>query len=115
MDIKQQVFVDKPFMKRKHPFRPKFLPSTPSFQAIIHEKMGQVKLIFFLFLLPVIFLSKATLSQPKDQDIYNLNLTELPKLKVTSASKVLQNIKDIPATIYVITKEEIHEKRVFYP
>ena len=42
-------------------------------------------------------------------DVFDLSLEELLKLEVITASKTEQKIKDIPASVVVITKEEIEK------
>jgi iron complex outermembrane receptor protein len=65
-------------------------------------------ILFFCF-----FSSENVFSKPANADIYDLNLTQLSKLKITSASKVAQNINEVPSTIFVITAEQIKENGYF--
>ncbi len=52
-------------------------------------------------------------TQSDTTDIYDLTLSELSKLKIASVSKAMQNISEIPSTIYIITSAEIREKGYF--
>jgi len=68
----------------------------------------------FLF---VLFFSLISINESYSQndsiDIYDLNLTQLSKLKITSASKVEQNINEVPSTVFVISGEQIKENGYF--
>ncbi len=71
------------------------------------------KLIFFcLFFLLALFTNK-TFSQNDTVDIYDMNLSQLSQLKISSASKAPQSISEIPATIYIITAADIKENGYF--
>jgi outer membrane receptor for ferrienterochelin and colicin len=74
-------------------------------------KMNRQYLSFLIFSL--IFSSYDTFSQTDSLDIYELNLNQLSKLKITSASKVVQNINEVPSTIFVITGAQIKENGYF--
>ncbi|MFA5420073.1 MAG: TonB-dependent receptor plug domain-containing protein, partial [Bacteroidales bacterium] len=63
---------------------------------------------FFFFFFPCL-----AFSQTDSLAIYELDLQQLSKLKITSASKVVQNIGDVPSTVYVITKDQIRENGYF--
>ncbi|HAN19463.1 MAG: hypothetical protein A2X13_02195 [Bacteroidetes bacterium GWC2_33_15] len=52
-------------------------------------------------------------SQTDSISIYDLSLTQLSKLKITSASKVSQNINEVPSTVFVITGDQIRENGYF--
>ncbi|MCK9611344.1 MAG: TonB-dependent receptor plug domain-containing protein [Bacteroidales bacterium] len=58
-------------------------------------------------------ISNEVFSQTDSIDIYDLTLTQLSQLKITSASKASQSIREIPSTIYVITAADIKEKGYF--
>lgn len=61
-----------------------------------------------LCLLLCIFASKSLLPAPQDTlDIYNLDFTQLSKIKISTPSKVVQNVIEVPVTVSVITSEEI--------
>jgi outer membrane receptor for ferrienterochelin and colicins len=68
---------------------------------------------FYQFLLLMLFFSMRSFSQTDSADIYDLSLSQLSQLKITAASKVDQNISEIPSTIYIITASEIVEKGYF--
>lgn len=64
--------------------------------------------IFFLFSL--LFLSFAAFSQAdtsKIKEVIGLSFDELLNLKITTASKKSEKISEAPATVYVITQEDI--------
>ena len=66
-----------------------------------------------IFLLLFVLIVTDAFSQNKKIDVYNLNFTELSKLKIVTASKTEQEIGEIPATIRVITANEISERGYF--
>ncbi|HOV11355.1 MAG TPA: TonB-dependent receptor [Bacteroidales bacterium] len=59
------------------------------------------------------FFPNKLFSQTDSANIYDLNLSQLTKLKITSASKSEQFINEIPSTIYIITAAEIQERGYF--
>ena len=68
----------------------------------------------FLFMLFFFLISiNESYSQNDSINIYDLNLTQLSKLKITSASKVEQNINEVPSTVFVITGNQIKENGYF--
>jgi len=78
--------------------------------------ISNVKLDWYVFLFIVLFFFisiNESYSQNDSIDIYDLNLTQLSKLKITSASKVAQNINEVPSTVFVITGEQIKENGYF--
>jgi len=58
-------------------------------------------------------LNKLSFPQSDSLDIYNLDFSQLSKLKITSTSKSPQNLGEVPSTIFVITATEIKEKGYF--
>ncbi len=69
-------------------------------------KLYNLIILFFL-------ISAYSRAQKDSIDIYELNLTQLTKIKISSASKVSENINEIPATVYVITGQKIKENGYF--
>ncbi|MBZ0181925.1 MAG: TonB-dependent receptor [Melioribacteraceae bacterium] len=69
------------------------------------------------FFLPIllfhIFLINETKAQSDTNSIYDLTLSQLTQLKVTSVNKVEQSLNEIPATVFVITAEELKERGIF--
>jgi len=68
------------------------------------------------YLLVLCFLIQNSLlsySQSDSLNIYDYNFAQLSKIKVTTASKVSQNIDEIPSTVIVISKEDIKERGYF--
>ncbi|HPI19734.1 MAG TPA: TonB-dependent receptor [Candidatus Kapabacteria bacterium] len=49
-------------------------------------------------------------SKSSEADLYELSFQELSKIKISSASKVSENINEIQSTVYVVTKEKIKAK-----
>ncbi|MDD4923120.1 MAG: TonB-dependent receptor [Bacteroidales bacterium] len=47
--------------------------------------------------------------QKDSLNVYDLNLSQLSQLKITSASKITQNINEIPSSVLVITGQQIRE------
>ncbi|MDD3740614.1 MAG: TonB-dependent receptor [Bacteroidales bacterium] len=69
------------------------------------------KLILFFIIFTI---SMRILSAQQDSiDIYELDLSQLSKLKIVSATKVSQEIKEVPATIYIISAKQIEEAGYF--
>lgn len=82
------------------------------------EIVGQFNIIrykcFHVFLLFLIFINSSNISAQNDStDIYELDFSQLSKIKITSATKISQNITEIPSTVYVIPASEIQEKGYF--
>jgi len=83
------------------------------FCEIVTESDKLSKYGFCLLLFSLIFISNETFSQTDSLDIYDLDLTQLSKLKITSAFKVAQNISEVPSTVFIITGAQIKEKGYF--
>ena len=49
-------------------------------------------------------------AQNDTTDIYDLTFSELARLRITSASKVPQRVSEVPATVFVVTSQEIRER-----
>ena len=69
----------------------------------------------FTFLIFVNIFS--AVSQNKDSivvdDLLKLSLTELMDVKVTTAAKISQNLRETPTTVRVISAEQIRERGYF--
>lgn len=70
-------------------------------------KIKNYLIIFILLSVELIF------SQIENRDIYDLDLEELTKIEITSASKSKENISELSPTIKIITEAEIIEKGYF--
>ena len=68
---------------------------------------------YLLFSILTILIQKNSFSQNDSTEIYDLDFNQLSKLKITSASKTPESIKEVPSTIYVITAAEIKERGYF--
>ncbi|MBU1099188.1 MAG: TonB-dependent receptor plug domain-containing protein [Bacteroidetes bacterium] len=77
----------------------------------INNHFKKSKFLICLFVI-VCFPSKV-FSQSDSLDVYDLDLAQLSKVKITSATKVAQNITELPSSIIIITKEEIKENGYF--
>lgn len=66
-----------------------------------------------LLVLSLLFIVARSFSQNEKLDIYHLAFNDLSKMKVVSASKVEQNIGEVPTTIRIINSEEIKHKGYF--
>jgi iron complex outermembrane receptor protein len=69
-----------------------------------------------LLILSFIILSlgnRFSFAQQDSIDIYELDLSQLSKIKIVSATKVSQEIKEVPASIYIITAKQIEEAGYF--
>lgn len=75
------------------------------------------KLIFILFYAFAVNSTFTIFAQETDtlraDDILKMSFTDLMNVKVISASKAPQQIKDVPATVQVITAEEIKARSYF--
>jgi outer membrane receptor for ferrienterochelin and colicin len=49
----------------------------------------------------------------KAEDVLNMSLNDLMNIQVISASKTRQSIKEVPATVHVITAEQIRDRAYF--
>ncbi len=61
-------------------------------------------ILFFFSFLNILY------SKSSEADLYELSFLELSKIKISSASKVSENINEIQSTVYVVTKEKIKAK-----
>ncbi len=78
------------------------------------KKMRKILLLIFYFLF---ISSRLIYAQDTDtlkvEDILKMSLNDLMNIKVISASKVFQEIKDVPATVHVISAEQIKNRGYF--
>jgi outer membrane receptor for ferrienterochelin and colicins len=81
--------------------------------AIPIELIRMNKHCMYLLLVLLILIPKETFAQTDSMDIYDLSLTQLSELKITSVTKAAQNLSEVPSTILVITATEIQEKGYF--
>jgi outer membrane receptor for ferrienterochelin and colicins len=92
-------------------------PGGTSSSIIFTKTMqGMTKIQIFLLLLAVIFifvLPPSAFAQTDSINIYDLDLTQLSELKITTVTKNAQYLREIPSTIYIITSEEIRDKGYF--
>lgn len=72
--------------------------------SIIKFIFNRLLIILTVFIIPVL-----SFSQEDSLDIYELDLTQLSKLKITTASKISQKISEIPLTAVIITEAQIKE------
>jgi outer membrane receptor for ferrienterochelin and colicins len=78
--------------------------------------MGQdyIKFIFNLFVWCNVLLCTNLLAQEKGlEELLNLELTELMKIQVISASKTPENVTETPATVRIISDRKIRENGYF--
>ncbi len=83
-----------------------------NFKIIIKSKKINKKELFLLIFL-FLTLYNYLRSESSEQDLYELSLTELSQIKVSSVSKVSEYINEVQSTVYIVTKEEIKEKGYF--
>ncbi len=67
-------------------------------------------LTIFLVLLALAFASIPV--QAAENDILDLDLSSLMQIQITSAGRKAQNLADVPAAVYVISQEDIHNSGV---
>ena len=73
----------------------------------IHSLKATFVFFFSVLILQVLAQQKEStrnMAQLLALDPYELNLTQLSKLKISSASKVTQKINEVPSTVFVITR-----------
>ena len=51
-------------------------------------------------------------AQPNASDLLDLSIEELANLRITSASRIAENLRDTPASVFVITADEIRRSGV---
>ena len=71
------------------------------------------KYCLHLLLLILFLYSNSSFSQTDSINVYDLSLSQLSKLKITTASKTIQDISEISSTIFVITATQIKENGYF--
>jgi outer membrane receptor for ferrienterochelin and colicins len=71
--------------------------------------------VLFLFFLATTFSILFAQEQDtlKTEDVLNMSLADLMNVKVVTASKTQQSIKDVAATVHVITAEQIKDRAYF--
>ena len=67
-------------------------------------------LVIFLVLLALAIASIPV--QAAENDILDLDLADLMQIQITSAGRKAQNLADVPAAVYVIDQEDIHNSGV---
>lgn len=80
------------------------------FMFVVLKTQKNLAPLLLLFLL-IIYIK--TFSQSDSLSVYDLSLSQLSKLKITSASKTTQNINEVPSTVFVITESQIKENGYF--
>lgn len=83
------------------------------FISVSQKLLTSIKISCFIGIYCLILFSNLCFAQSDSLSVYDLNLSQLSKLKITSASKITQNISEIPSTVFVITAEEIKERGYF--
>ena len=67
-----------------------------------------MKSLIIVFLVAIIFSLKINAQTPKDiEDLIQMSLIELMNVKITTAGKTTEKVSDIPASVVIITREEI--------
>jgi outer membrane receptor for ferrienterochelin and colicins len=79
------------------------------------SKMKRVTIFLLLLVTEAIFSSVFAQEQDtlKTEDVLNMSLADLMNVKVVTASKTQQSIKDVAATVHVITSEQIRDRAYF--
>jgi outer membrane receptor for ferrienterochelin and colicins len=70
------------------------------------KSVSLISLLSFLLIYPVF-------SQDDSIDVYNYNLIELSNMRVSSVSKVPQEVAKVPSSIHIISSKEIKENGYF--
>ena len=68
-------------------------------------------IILFNIFFPAVFAQET--DTLKAEDILNMSLTDLMHVRVVTASKTMQSIKDVPSSVHVITAEQIKNRGYF--
>lgn len=80
---------------------------------IVLIKRVFVFIMSFILLSSLLSIQTYSFTDDDEEDIYNLSFSELSMLKISSATKVEQDILEVPSTIYVISSEKISENGYF--
>ncbi len=67
-----------------------------------------------LFLIFLVLLALAVASLPvqaAENEILDLDLESLMQIQIISAGRKAQNLSDVPAAVYVISQEDIHNRQ----
>ena len=75
--------------------------------------MSCQKLKYTISVISILILPVLLFAQADSIDAYDYNLIELSNFTVNSVSKVPQKYNEIPATMRIVTKEEIRENGYF--
>ncbi len=65
--------------------------------------------IFIFTMVLIKLISGCLQAQTEEKKIYDLNLHQLSEIKIVTATKVAQMIKESPSTIVIITAEELRK------
>jgi len=60
------------------------------------------------FLFAIVYILEL-FAQADSLNVYDMNLSQLAEIKISSASKIVQNIKEVPSSVFVITGQQIKE------
>lgn len=74
--------------------------------------INQRRFTFFFFVMCTVSAGNI-FPQSDTLDFYNLTLEQLANFKISSVTKAVQNINEVPSTIFIITSEELKEKGIF--
>lgn len=82
--------------------------------TIIFELQLDSKYSFLSLIILLMFIVNNNIYAQSDTiDVYDLTLTQLSEIKITSVTKTYEYPNEIPSTIYIITAEEIKENGYF--
>lgn len=75
------------------------------------------KVLFYIFFLAGQILAVNAFAQKTDtlgtEDILNMTLTDLLNIQVVTASKIQQPVNEVPATVFIVTEEQIRNRGYF--
>lgn len=76
--------------------------------------MNNMKIFFYTCLIALFFISSHVFSQQADtiatQDFFSMSLEELMNVKIVSATKIPEEVSKSPATMFVISEEDIKSR-----
>ncbi len=83
------------------------------FKNLLNFKLNKKNFFYNYLIIFYLIISNFALSQEKLDKLLEMDLSELISIKVISATKIPQVLSSVPATVHIITKEQIRENGYF--
>ena len=74
--------------------------------------MAGIRLVTPFLMAAGLFAAGAASAEPAASDLLDLSIEDLANLKITSASRMTENLRDTPSAVFVITADEIRRSGV---